>query len=128
MGKHDTVNIYAPAWFKATWKKFLEICERDGVSASHLIRVWVDGYVQRRDPGNPQRPLTAYVPGHEDELALNLPEILSKLEAYASIQSNGLSWSMISDELKPYLQGAARMRAADRISQKLEKRGIKVWR
>ncbi len=98
------------------------------MSTSHLIRVWVDGYVRAHDPGNPQRPLTAYVPGHEDELTLKLPEILSKLEAYASIQSNGLSWSMISDELEPYLQGAARMRAANRISQELEKRGIKVWR
>jgi len=98
------------------------------VSASHLIRVWVDGYVRARDPGNPQRPLTAYVPGHEDELAMKLPDILGKLEAYASIQSNGLSWSMIHDELRPYLQGATRVRAAERISKELEKRGITVWR
>ena len=98
------------------------------MSASHLIRVWVEGYVKHKDPGNPQRPLTAYVPGHEDELALKLPEILSKLEEYASIQRNGLSWSMIHDELKPYLQGVARVRAAERISQELEKRGITVWR
>ncbi|MBA7702355.1 hypothetical protein ES703_111119 [subsurface metagenome] len=128
MVKHDTVNIYAPAWFKATWKKFLEICERDGVSASHLIRVWVDGYVKRKDPGNPQRPLTAYVPGHEDALALNLPEILSKLELYASSQRNELDWSIINDELKPYVHGAARMRATDNIIRELKKRGIKVWR
>jgi len=98
------------------------------VSASHLIRVWVEGYVRARDPGNPQRPLTAYVPGHEDELALKLPEILRKLEEYALIQRNGLSWSMIHDELKPYLQGAARVRAAESVSQELEKRGITVWR
>ncbi len=124
----DKVSIYAPAWFKATWKKFLEICERDGVSGSQLIRVWVAGYVQHGDPGDPQRPLTAYVPGHEDELALTLPEILSKLEAYASSRRNELPWSMIHDELKPYLRGAARVRAAEKISQELSSRGIKVWR
>jgi len=122
------VNIYAPARFKATWKKFLEICERDGVSGSHLIRVWVEGYVQRKDPGNPQRPLTAYVPGHEDELALKLPDILSKLELYASSRRNELPWSMIHDELKPYLQVAARVQAAERVFKELRSRGIKVWR
>ena len=128
MVKDDKVSIYAPTWFKATWQKFLEICERDRVSASSLIRVWVSGYVQHRDPGNPQRPLTAYVPGHEDELALNLPEIMSKLESYASIRRNELPWSMIHDELKPYLQGAARVRAAERVYKELRSRGIKVWR
>ena len=122
------ITIYAPAWFKNTWKKFLEICERDNVSGSHLIRVWVAGYVQHRDPGNPQRPLTAYVPGHEDELALNLPEIMSKLDAYASIRRNELPWSMIHDELKPYLQGVARVRAAERVYKELRSRGIKIWR
>ncbi len=56
--KSNEVKIYAPLHFKATWKKFLEICERDGQSASELVRIWVEGYVQRKDPGNPQRPLT----------------------------------------------------------------------
>jgi len=128
MVKDDKVSIYAPVGFKATWRKFLEICERDRVSASHLIRVWVEGYVRRKDPGNPQRPLTAYVPGHEDELALNLPDIMRKLELYASSRRNELPWSMLHDELKPYLQGAARVRAAERVYKELRSRGIKIWR
>ena len=68
------------------------------------------------------------MPGHEDELALNLPEILRKLELYASIRRNELPWSMIHDELKPYFQGAARVRAAERVFKDLRSRGIKVWR
>ena len=128
MVKDDKVSVYAPAWFKATWKKFLELCERERVSASYLIRIWVTGYVQRKDPGNPQRPLTAYVPGHEDELALNLPDIMRKLEEYASNQNNELNWSMIHNELKPYSKGVARVRAAEKISKELRSRGIKVWR
>ncbi len=128
MVKEDKVSIYAPAWFKATWKKFLKLCKRDRVSASHLIRVWVEGYVQRHDPGNPQRPLTAYVPGHEDALALKLPDIVRKLEAYASSNRNELDWSMIHDALKPYLQGAPRVRAAEKVYEELRSRGIIVWR
>jgi len=128
MVKDDKVSIYAPTWFKATWKKFLEICERDRVSASSLIRVWVEGYVHNKDPGNPQRPITAWVPGHDDELALNLPEIVRKLEECASIRRGELPWLMIHDELKPYLQGAARVRAAERVCGELRSRGIKVWR
>ncbi|GAH48039.1 unnamed protein product, partial [marine sediment metagenome] len=62
-------KIYGPPHFVPTWEKFLEICERDGQSASSLIRIWVEGYVHRKDPGNPQRPITAYAPGHEDEYA-----------------------------------------------------------
>ena len=128
MSRRRKYQFYGPAHFRATWAKFLGICKRDGQSASWLLRVWVEGYVQRKDPGNPQRPLTAYVPGHEDELALNLPEILRKLEAYASIRRNELDWSMIHNELSSYLQGAARVRAADKISKELRSRGIKVWR
>lgn len=128
MSHKKKYQFYGPTHFRATWAKFLDICKRDGHSASWLLRVWVEGYVHRKDPGNPQRPLTAYVPGHEDELALNLPEILSKLEAYASSQRNELDLSMIHDELRPYLQGAARVPVAERISQELRSRGIRVWR
>ena len=77
------VAIYATPGFKATWRRFLELCERDGVSASHLVRVWVEGYVARKDPGNPQRPLTAFVEGHDDELTLRWSEILKDLIARA---------------------------------------------
>lgn len=128
MSPRKKYQFYGPAHFRATWAKFLNICKRDGQSASWLLRLWVEGYVHRKDPGNPQRPLTAYVPGHEDELALNLPEILRRLEAYASSRRNELDWSMILNELKPYLQGAARVRVAERIYKELRIRGIKVWR
>ena len=128
MVKDDKVSIYAPTWFKSTWKKFLEICERDRVSASHLIRVWVEGYVRRKDPGNPQRPLTAYVPGHEDEFALKLPEILRNLENYALMHQNELSCSMIFESVKHYDLGMATYQAVDEISQELGRRGIRVWR
>lgn len=81
--KSREVKIYAPAGFKATWQKFLEICDRDGDSASQLVRKWVEGYVARKEPGNPQRPLTAFVEGHEDQVAMRRSSILKELMGFA---------------------------------------------
>lgn len=76
-------KIYGPAHFRATWEKFLEICDRDNQSASELIRGWVQGYVARKDPGNPQPPITAFLEGHEDMLAFRRSTIIKNLVARA---------------------------------------------
>ena len=76
MSRDRKVAIYAPAHFRATWIKYLEICERDGTNASREIRRFVQGQVARRDPGNPQTPLTAFVEGHEDEFAEEVRTLL----------------------------------------------------
>ena len=126
--KNPEVKIYAPAHFKATWKKFLEICERDGQSASELVRIWVEGYVARKDPGNPQRPITAYAPGHEDEYARLQQEIFSKLLGVAENRGGYLPWLRIVDELKPLLSGHARVDAAEKLARRLTKAGVRVVR
>ena len=101
MSREDRkVAIYATPGFKATWRKFLEICERDGVSASHLVRVWVEGYVARKDPGNPQRPLTAYVEGHEDELTLKWSDVLKDLVARAERAGGELRYKDVVVEIR----------------------------
>ena len=122
------VFIYAPAHFRATWKKFLDILEREGKTGSQEIRIWVEGYVRRKDPGNPQRPLTAWVPGHEDELALQFQEIIDKLHKIASRRQGELTYWMIINELKPHVQGAALVRAAERVARELAAQGVKVYR
>jgi len=121
-------EIYAPPRFEGTWKKFQEICERDGQSASGLIRVWVEGYVHRKDPGNPQRPITAYAPGHEDEYARMQQEIFDKLLGVAEDRGGYLPWGRMLDELKPFLSGHARVDAAEKLARRLTKAGVRVVR
>jgi hypothetical protein len=58
----DQVKITWPREERPVWKHYLRICERDGHSASAEIRAWVKGQVALRAPGNPQTPLTVYVP------------------------------------------------------------------
>lgn len=122
------VTIYAPPHFKATWKKFLEICERDGQSASELVRIWVEGYVERKDPGNPQRPLTAYAPGHEDEQALRLQEAYARLKALAAKSRDELNFVQILTELEPHFKGEPKAAAAKKLERRLLGDGVKVWR
>lgn len=74
--KTNRVNIYIPDHFKATWNKYMEILERDGSSASKEIRAYVKAQVDRRAPGNPQRPITAYDPEHEDNLERRVNDML----------------------------------------------------
>jgi len=125
-GEH--YEIYAPPRFEITWKKFLEICERDSQSASELIRIWVEGYVHRKDPGNPQRPLTAYAPGHEDEHARLQQEIFNKLLGMAEDRGGNIHWRDIIEELKPILIGHARVDAAEKLGRRLTKAGARVTR
>lgn len=122
------VAIYAPPHFKATWRKFLEICERDGQSASELVRIWVEGYVQRKDPGNPQRPITAWAPGHVDEQALRLQETYGRLVAYARRNCGELRYVEILEELNPHFTGPPKGAAAEKLARRLREDGIKVWR
>lgn len=122
------VTIYAPDHFKATWKKFLEICERDGQSASELVRIWVEGYVQRKDPGNPQRPLTAYAPGHEDEQALRVQEAYARLKAHAADNGGEIRFRLILQELEPHFKGRLKITTAGELEQRLRGDGVKVWR
>jgi hypothetical protein len=126
--KSNEIKIYAPDHFKATWKKFLEICERDGQSASELVRIWVEGYVQRKDPGNPQRPLTAYAPGHEDEQARRMQEAYTRLRAHAADNGGEISFRRILRELEPHFTGRLKITTAGELEQRLLRGGVKVWR
>ena len=122
------MTIYAPSHFKVTWKKFMEICERDGQSASELVRIWVEDYVERKDPGNPQRPLTAYAPGHEDEQALRVQEAYARLRALAAKSRDELDFARILAELEPHFKGRPRVVAAEKLARRLLGDGVKVWR
>jgi hypothetical protein len=126
--KPKQFKIYGPLKFRATWDKFLEICHRDGQPASELIRIWVEGYVKRKDPGNPQRPITAYAPGHEDEQALRVQQAYAMLRAYAEDNGDNIPRSRILRELGAHLAGRPKVAAADRMEQRLIEDGVKVWR
>ena len=121
-------KIYGPPHFTPTWTKFLEICDRDGQSASELIRVWVEGYVHRKDPGNPQRPITAYAPGHEDQLALLQQEAFRRLQTYAEAKGGELTWLRIVEELRSDLSGQPLVDVAEKTARRLTKAGVRVTR
>jgi len=122
------VAIYATPGFKATWRKFLEICERDGVSASHLVRVWVEGYVARKDPGNPQRPITAFVEGHEDEIKAAWSSTLKDLIARAEHLGGELRYADVLQVLKDQgLKGRMLVTRADSMCESLKKIGVTIW-
>ena len=126
--KRRAVEIYAPAGFKATWRKFLEICKRDGVSASHLVRVWVEGYVARKDPGNPQRPITAFVEGHDDELTARRSDLVKHLLVEADKRGGYLNYSLVVQAYRErhHLPGFRLVAMAKSMCQDLAKLGVKI--
>jgi|GEM_PF-4758920 len=62
-------SFYAPAWFKETWRRFLEIAKREGRNASIILREFVKSYVEIHWPGNPQTRLTSFTEGGPAEKA-----------------------------------------------------------
>lgn len=57
----------------------------------------------RREPGSPQRPITAWVSGHGDEQALRVQEVYGRLEAYAEENLGEVGYRRIVEELAPHL-------------------------
>ena len=98
--KSSEVKIYAPVGFKATWQKYLEICDRDGVSASREIRKYVEGQVARRAPGNPQPPITAFIEGHKDVITRKWSSTLKDLIARAEITGGELKYRDVLQVIK----------------------------
>lgn len=97
-GKH--ISIYVPIGFKATWQKYLEICERDGTNAAKEIRQFVVGQVSRRDPGNPQRTLGTFVEGHEDEIAARRSDLVKELLGKAELQDGEVKYHQVLEAFK----------------------------
>lgn len=50
-------RFYVPETFRKVLEKFREIAEREGRSASEILRELIREYVRRHEPGNPQRTL-----------------------------------------------------------------------
>jgi len=122
-------EIYAPPGFVATWRKFQEICARDRQTTGDLIRVYVEGQVRNRDPGNPQRPISAWVPGHPDQAALEEQELLKMLKAFAEHRGGEIRHKDVVETLRDAgVPPARRVAMADDLSRRLSKDGVKVLR
>lgn len=121
------VKVYCPPRFKPIWAKFVEICERDGTSASEQIRIWVEGQVRRRDPGNPQRPITSYTPGHQDHAAASRREVLELFAEVAGKRSGEVRYRDVVAELRSRgLKGRRLVDAAQDVAKDLKRRGVSV--
>jgi len=44
-----------------TWRKFKEVCQREGESCSEKIEELIAAYVKKKYPGNPQAPIERYL-------------------------------------------------------------------
>lgn len=122
-------EIYAPPGFMPTWRKFLEICERDRQSAGELIRIFVEGQVRGRDPGNPQRPLTAWAPGHRDAEKRQEQDFFAWLTEYADNRRNEVPYRQIVDLLREMdVPPSRRPTLAGELATRLTKAGVRVVR
>ena len=125
--KSKFVNIYAPVGFKATWKRYLEICDRDGKSASREIRKFVEGQVARRDPGNPQRTLGTFVEGHEDEIAARRSDLVKELIKRAMLQGGELRYREVLEAFKDRpIPGWKKVTLTKSMVSDLEKLGVTI--
>lgn len=89
------VKIYCPVGFRATWEKYLAICKRDGTNASREVRIYVEGQVARRDPGNPQTTMESHIPGTEDAMAKRRSDTIKELLIAADARGGELTYAHV---------------------------------
>jgi len=95
MSETAYIAFYAPQAFRPIWEKFKKIAKREGLSSSQLLRRIIEDYVRLHDPGNPQRPITAFVEGHLDSYKAQ-----AEGERLRLIHSVGLLLSADENEIK----------------------------
>ena len=122
-GKH--ISIYVRIGFKATWQRYLEICDRDGTNASREIRRFVEGQVAKRDPGNPQRTLGTYVEGHEDELLARRSDLVKELLELASMQGGEVRYRQVLERYMD-VKGHKRVALTESMCGDLKKLGVVI--
>jgi len=123
--KGNHISIYVRIGFKATWQKYLEICERDGTNASREIRKFVEGQVAKRDPGNPQRTLGTYVEGHEDELLARRSDLVKELLELASMQGGEVRYRQVLERYMD-VKGHKRVALTESMCGDLKKLGVVI--
>lgn len=121
-------KIYGPDHFRLTWEKFVAICARDGTSASEAIRLFVEGQVAKRDPGNPQKTIGAYVEGHEDELAARRSDFIKDMILESEKRGGTLPRSLLVKFFRERYQvvGFRIVPMVTSILEDLEKLGVVV--
>ena len=118
------MNIYVS---QELWKKFRELAFRDRMSMSGLIEGFIKDWVHRKDPGNPQRPLTAWSPGHEDQEKLQEQELYTWLFEYADERVGELPYKHIIRVLRETSFPTKRIAdMASDIARRLSKAGITI--
>jgi len=78
--------IYIPPEIEHTWKKFKEICQREGTGPSEKIREYIVEYVRIHEPGNPQVQIASFLPGGPSLAVTALPECPKRLWVKAKTQ------------------------------------------
>jgi hypothetical protein len=125
MSETAYIAFYAPQAFRPIWEKFKKIAKREGLSSSQLLRRIIEDYVRLHDPGNPQRPITAFVEGHLDSYKAQHQQRLQKLMEIAKIRD--LRYSDILT-LCSELEARRRFMEAESLAKDLSELGVKVWR
>lgn len=119
-------EFYAPKRFQETWRKFIKMCNRDNQSASELIRIWIDRYVQVKDPSNPQLPITAFDPTHLDYHVSNKLRVKDLFMEKAKKQSNEIYFRDLVHHFRDLPIMKSRIERAREMAQLLRKEGIGI--
>jgi len=120
------IALYVPETFLPIWEKFKLIAKREGLTVSALFRRIIENYVRLHDPGNPQRPITAFVMGHPDSYKAQHQSRLKALVQKA-MRMGELRWRDVL-AICHDVDKRLRVGEAEKLYQELTKMGIKVWR
>jgi len=100
------------------------MARRDGKSASEIIRIWIEGYVRRKDPSNPQRPLTVYDPSHEDAKIAKGNGVYSEILSYAKKHRGEVNKKMLFQFLEVIESPKLRIAKSKDIIERLKDDGV----
>ncbi len=122
------LGVYSPFW-----DRFKTLAKRDGTSASKKITDFIVKYVNEHEPGNSQRPITAFVDGHPDQVA-GIPlsarrsALVEELLKSAEARGGEISYLHVVKEIRETLNppGARIPELAKTMCEDLKKLGVRI--
>ena len=105
----------------------MELAKRDGLKISNIVAELLEEWIRRKAPGNPQRPITAYIRGHRDHLTRIRKEALRRAEEMAGWRRE-IEFREIRELLREVPDSRTRNIISEEIARELSRRGVRVWR
>ena len=111
------------------WQTFIQLCKREGTTASRRLTHYIIQYVGEHDPGNPQTTMPSYAPEGHITISQIVGRIRQQSLEYSRKRNNEIRMKIIEEFVRDSnIKPRERLNVSDGIVSWLKKQNVSVWK